>query len=162
VDVDNEVLCDHRRSWQYFVDSILVAEDDCPYTTVPCPDLDNFDEDFLDGNCFSCDSDGDGIDDCGRLGYHAQESPGRGKQYLRTHRAEDSPDTFCGKKALLPCFYMIRTHMQPCTRMLITIWVRGLYAAKLRWQTSCSTWLLAFFFFHFSFRTSAGTGMHIN
>ena len=75
-------LCNHRRSYRFFIDSI---SPNCTFPASPCDSY----ESLLAGECFPC---GPNIP-CGQMGYYADRFSARGKLYLITR--EDEP--FCGE-----------------------------------------------------------------
>lgn len=70
-------LCNHRRSYRFFIDSIS------PICLFPAMQCENYDK-LLSGECFPC------IDrkQCGNMGYYADKSEARGKLYLITREGE--------------------------------------------------------------------------
>jgi hypothetical protein len=58
------------------------------FKSFPCPGLDNFEDQFVKGDCLKCEA---GETGCGSLGYFADAESGRGPQYLLTFSQEE-PD----------------------------------------------------------------------
>lgn len=79
-------LCNHRRAYKFFTDSVSPG---CAFPAVPCESY----EKFLEGECFPCKD----KSKCGNMGYHSDKSPARGKMYLLTRDEEP----FCGKYIIL-------------------------------------------------------------
>ena len=75
-------LCNHRRAYKFFTDSISPK---CYFTSYPCENYDKFQA----GECFDCNKG----QECGRLGYYSNQAKGRGSLFLLTRDEEP----FCGK-----------------------------------------------------------------
>ncbi|XP_037938265.1 uncharacterized protein LOC119671615 [Teleopsis dalmanni] len=90
-------LCNHRRAYKFFIDSVAPR---CMFPAYPCANYD----DFLKGKCFPCAQDDEeleeGIPRCGNMGYYADRSTGRGQLYLVTR--EEEP--FCAHQFQLQIF----------------------------------------------------------
>jgi len=71
---DGRSLCNHRRGYKYFVESIAPV---CRFPSFICKDF----ETFLTGNCFPCK-------ECGSMGYYSDQAAGRGTLYLVTRDSE--------------------------------------------------------------------------
>jgi hypothetical protein len=65
-----------------FLESLTAGDD--YFWGFPCPELDDFENDFLHGDCFKCDVDGSGKGKCNRMGLDAIKYD-RGSFYLLTH-----------------------------------------------------------------------------
>ncbi|CAO1340310.1 unnamed protein product [Diamesa serratosioi] len=83
--VEGRSLCNHRRAYKFFIDSIAPR---CLFPAFPCESY----EKFAEGRCFMCDNNS-GNDNtnqsvCGNMGYYADKSTGRGQLYLRTREEE--------------------------------------------------------------------------
>lgn len=83
--VEGRSLCNHRRAYKFFIDSIAPR---CLFPAFPCESY----EKFVEGRCFMCDNN-NGNDNtnqsvCGNMGYYADKSTGRGQLYLRTREEE--------------------------------------------------------------------------
>ena len=76
---DGRSLCNHRRGYKYFVESIAPV---CQFPAFVCTDYDS----FLQGNCFPCEG-------CGNMGYYSDQAEGRGQLFLVTRDSEP----FCGQ-----------------------------------------------------------------
>ncbi|XP_037077008.1 pancreatic triacylglycerol lipase-like [Pollicipes pollicipes] len=74
---DGRSLCNHRRSYRFFIDSISPL---CTFPAVPCDSY----ESLLAGDCFPCG----GSNVCGQMGYYADRSSARGKLFLVTREEE--------------------------------------------------------------------------
>ncbi|CAG0898709.1 unnamed protein product [Darwinula stevensoni] len=82
--------CNHRRAHHYFLESL--RRPGCSFRSFPCPELKDFNKDFLAGKCFDCGEQG-----CGNMGWDSQKAPGRGKQYLLTlGELRTQTQGFCG------------------------------------------------------------------
>ncbi|XP_060593386.1 inactive pancreatic lipase-related protein 1-like isoform X2 [Ruditapes philippinarum] len=68
------LLCSHRRSYYYFIESINSL---CPFTSYPCDTID----DQSSANCNAC---GTG---CALMGFHAAPGMNHGKYFLQTNAA---------------------------------------------------------------------------
>lgn len=79
--VEGRSLCNHRRAYKFFIDSIASK---CLFPAFPCDTYD----DFLKGNCFPCDDSNYKDSRCGNMGYYADKSTGRGQLYLVTREEE--------------------------------------------------------------------------
>uniref|UniRef100_A0A1B0DR18 Uncharacterized protein n=1 Tax=Phlebotomus papatasi TaxID=29031 RepID=A0A1B0DR18_PHLPP len=84
--VEGRSLCNHRRAYKFFIDSVAPR---CLFPAFPCGSYD----DFLQGKCFPCkqSSNASGISAdarCGNMGYYADRSTGRGQLYLVTREEE--------------------------------------------------------------------------
>lgn len=79
--VEGRSLCNHRRAYKFFIDSIASK---CLFPAFPCDSYD----DFLKGNCFPCDDTNYQDSRCGNMGYYADKSTGRGQLYLVTREEE--------------------------------------------------------------------------
>ncbi|XP_055298643.1 uncharacterized protein LOC129566587 isoform X2 [Sitodiplosis mosellana] len=79
--VEGRSLCNHRRAYKFFIDSIASK---CLFPAFPCDTYD----DFLKGNCFPCDESNYNDSRCGNMGYYADKSTGRGQLYLITREEE--------------------------------------------------------------------------
>lgn len=79
--VEGRSLCNHRRAYKFFIDSIASK---CLFPAFPCDSYD----DFLKGNCFPCDDSNYQDSRCGNMGYYADKSTGRGQLYLVTREEE--------------------------------------------------------------------------
>lgn len=79
--VEGRSLCNHRRAYKFFIDSIASK---CIFPAFPCDSYD----DFLKGNCFPCDENNYKDSRCGNMGYYADKSTGRGQLYLVTREEE--------------------------------------------------------------------------
>ncbi|XP_031625249.1 uncharacterized protein LOC116341952 isoform X2 [Contarinia nasturtii] len=79
--VEGRSLCNHRRAYKFFIDSIASK---CLFPAFPCDTYD----DFLKGNCFPCDDSNYRDSRCGNMGYYADKSTGRGQLYLVTREEE--------------------------------------------------------------------------
>lgn len=79
--VEGRSLCNHRRAYKFFIDSIASK---CLFPAFPCDTYD----DFLKGNCFPCDDSNYKDARCGNMGYYADKSTGRGQLYLVTREEE--------------------------------------------------------------------------
>ncbi|XP_053950866.1 uncharacterized protein LOC128858526 [Anastrepha ludens] len=90
-------LCNHRRAYKFFIDSVAPR---CMFPAYPCNSYD----DFIKGDCFPCaqnDEDiAEGVPRCGNMGYYANRSTGRGQLYLVTR--EEEP--FCAHQFKLEIF----------------------------------------------------------
>ncbi|XP_067640448.1 uncharacterized protein [Eurosta solidaginis] len=90
-------LCNHRRAYKFFIDSVAPR---CMFPAYPCKSYD----DFIKGECFPCaqnDEDiAEGVPRCGNMGYYADRSTGRGQLYLLTR--EEEP--FCAHQFKLEIF----------------------------------------------------------
>ncbi|CAH0555695.1 unnamed protein product [Brassicogethes aeneus] len=75
--VEGRSLCNHRRAYKFFIDSISPR---CHFPAFPCDSYD----DFLAGKCFPCTDERN----CGNMGYYADRSKGRGQLYLATRDEE--------------------------------------------------------------------------
>ncbi|KAI4462145.1 lipase [Holotrichia oblita] len=75
--VEGRSLCNHRRAYKFFTDSIHPR---CHFPAFPCETYD----DFLAGQCFPCTDDRK----CGNMGYYADRAKGRGQLYLITRDEE--------------------------------------------------------------------------
>ncbi|CAG0924526.1 unnamed protein product [Notodromas monacha] len=75
---ESHASCSHFRSVHIFSES-LVREDEY-FRGFPCPNLVEFQHDFVSGDCFSCEPSGK----CGKMGLDAEEW-GRGDFYLLTY-----------------------------------------------------------------------------
>lgn len=62
--VEGRSLCNHRRAYKFFIDSIASK---CLFPAFPCDTYD----DFLKGNCFPCDDSSYKDSRCGNMGYYA-------------------------------------------------------------------------------------------
>ncbi|XP_037920542.1 uncharacterized protein LOC119657613 isoform X2 [Hermetia illucens] len=82
-EVEGRSLCNHRRAYKFFIDSVAPR---CQFPAFSC----NSYEDFLKGQCFPCKEDGSDIgkSKCGNMGYYADRSTGRGQLYLVTREEE--------------------------------------------------------------------------
>ncbi|XP_043212799.1 pancreatic triacylglycerol lipase-like [Amphibalanus amphitrite] len=76
-------LCNHRRSYRFFIDSISA---NCTFPATPCDSY----ESLLAGDCFPCGP----SSPCSQMGYYADRFSARGKLYLITR--EDEP--FCANQ----------------------------------------------------------------
>lgn len=81
-DVEGRSLCNHRRAYKFFTDSVSPR---CHFPSFPCESYDK----FMEGDCFPCIGDRH----CGNMGYYADRSNGRGTLFLITR--EEEP--FCGR-----------------------------------------------------------------
>lgn len=81
--VEGRSLCNHRRAYKFFIDSVAPR---CLFPSFPCESYD----DFLKGHCFPCDKAQEASSDakCGNMGYYADRSTGRGQLYLVTREEE--------------------------------------------------------------------------
>lgn len=81
--VEGRSLCNHRRAYKFFIDSVAPR---CLFPSFPCESYD----DFLKGHCFPCDRAQEASSDakCGNMGYYADRSTGRGQLYLVTREEE--------------------------------------------------------------------------
>uniref|UniRef100_W8AL20 Inactive pancreatic lipase-related protein 1 n=1 Tax=Ceratitis capitata TaxID=7213 RepID=W8AL20_CERCA len=90
-------LCNHRRAYKFFIDSVAPR---CMFPAYPCNNYD----DFIKGDCFPCaqndDDVAEGVPRCGNMGYYADRSTGRGQLYLLTR--EEEP--FCAHQFKLEIF----------------------------------------------------------
>ncbi|XP_011182031.1 uncharacterized protein Pnliprp1_0 [Zeugodacus cucurbitae] len=90
-------LCNHRRAYKFFIDSVAPR---CMFPAYPCNSYD----DFIKGECFPCAQNDDdlteGVPRCGNMGYYADRSTGRGQLYLLTR--EEEP--FCAHQFKLEIF----------------------------------------------------------
>ncbi|CAB0035582.1 unnamed protein product [Trichogramma brassicae] len=77
--VEGRSLCNHRRAYKFFTDSISPK---CHFPAFPCEG--GYDA-LLKGECFPC---GTESKECGIMGYYADESPARGQLYLMTRDEE--------------------------------------------------------------------------
>nr|CAI5836298.1 unnamed protein product [Callosobruchus analis] len=84
--VEGRSLCNHRRAYKFFIDSISPR---CHFPAFPCGSYD----DFLAGKCFPCTEGRQ----CGNMGYYADRSKGRGQLYLITRDEEP----FCAHQYLV-------------------------------------------------------------
>ncbi|RZF32036.1 hypothetical protein LSTR_LSTR007114 [Laodelphax striatellus] len=84
-DVEGRSLCNHRRAYKFFTDSVSPR---CQFPALTC---DSFDK-YLAGNCFPCTDE----DNCGNMGYYADKAKGRGTLYLVTRDEEP----FCANQYL--------------------------------------------------------------
>ncbi|XP_071118191.1 pancreatic lipase-related protein 2-like [Haliotis cracherodii] len=66
------VACSHERSYALYTESINSG---CPFMGFPCTGADDFNR----GRCLSCLG-----NQCSKMGYHADASPGRGSLFLNT------------------------------------------------------------------------------
>lgn len=88
-DEEGRSLCNHRRAYKFFIDSVASR---CLFPAFPCNNYD----DFLTGSCFPCNRDNESATDetdvnglrCGNMGYYADRSYGRGQLYLVTREEE--------------------------------------------------------------------------
>ncbi|XP_018015225.1 uncharacterized protein LOC108672111 [Hyalella azteca] len=71
---DGRSLCNHRRGYKYFVESIAPV---CRFPAFVCTDYDA----FMQGDCFPCAG-------CGNMGYYSDKAEGRGQLYLVTRDSE--------------------------------------------------------------------------
>lgn len=80
-------LCNHRRAFRFFIDSIV---SNCTFNAFVCDSYEN----YLKGECFKCDqpNDTNRWSRCSNMGYYANHSPGRGTMYLVTRDSQP----FCG------------------------------------------------------------------
>ncbi|XP_060663375.1 uncharacterized protein LOC132796283 [Drosophila nasuta] len=96
-DEEGRSLCNHRRAYKFFIDSVAPR---CMFPAFPCANYD----DFLKGKCFPCAQDdedlAEGVPRCGNMGYYADRSTGRGQLYLLTR--EEEP--FCAHQFQLQIF----------------------------------------------------------
>ncbi|XP_016948067.1 uncharacterized protein LOC108023287 [Drosophila biarmipes] len=96
-DEEGRSLCNHRRAYKFFIDSVAPR---CLFPAFPCASYD----DFLKGRCFPCAQDdedlAEGVPRCGNMGYYADRSTGRGQLYLLTR--EEEP--FCAHQFQLQIF----------------------------------------------------------
>nr|AAV36854.1 RH14406p [Drosophila melanogaster] len=96
-DEEGRSLCNHRRAYKFFIDSVAPR---CLFPAFPCGNYD----DFLKGRCFPCAQDdedlAEGVPRCGNIGYYADRSTGRGQLYLLTR--EEEP--FCAHQFQLQIF----------------------------------------------------------
>nr|NP_001285397.1 uncharacterized protein Dmel_CG6847, isoform B [Drosophila melanogaster]NP_573259.2 uncharacterized protein Dmel_CG6847, isoform A [Drosophila melanogaster]AAF48784.2 uncharacterized protein Dmel_CG6847, isoform A [Drosophila melanogaster]AGW52193.1 FI22312p1 [Drosophila melanogaster]AHN59867.1 uncharacterized protein Dmel_CG6847, isoform B [Drosophila melanogaster] len=96
-DEEGRSLCNHRRAYKFFIDSVAPR---CLFPAFPCGNYD----DFLKGRCFPCAQDdedlAEGVPRCGNMGYYADRSTGRGQLYLLTR--EEEP--FCAHQFQLQIF----------------------------------------------------------
>ncbi|XP_016987019.1 uncharacterized protein LOC108050044 [Drosophila rhopaloa] len=96
-DEEGRSLCNHRRAYKFFIDSVAPR---CLFPAFPCGSYD----DFLKGRCFPCAQDdedlAEGVPRCGNMGYYADRSTGRGQLYLLTR--EEEP--FCAHQFQLQIF----------------------------------------------------------
>ncbi|BFG02711.1 uncharacterized protein DMAD_02145 [Drosophila madeirensis] len=96
-DEEGRSLCNHRRAYKFFIDSVAPR---CMFPAFPCASYD----DFLKGKCFPCAQDdedlAEGVPRCGNMGYYADRSTGRGQLYLLTR--EEEP--FCAHQFQLQIF----------------------------------------------------------
>ncbi|KAM8720381.1 hypothetical protein ACLKA7_006431 [Drosophila subpalustris] len=96
-DEEGRSLCNHRRAYKFFIDSVAPR---CMFPAFPCANYD----DFLKGKCFPCAQDdedlAEGVPRCGNMGYYADKSTGRGQLYLLTR--EEEP--FCAHQFQLQIF----------------------------------------------------------
>lgn len=76
-DVEGRSLCNHRRAYKFFTDSVSPR---CQFPAFPCASYD----DFLAGACFPCANERA----CGNMGYYADRSSGRGVLFLVTRDEE--------------------------------------------------------------------------
>lgn len=102
--MEGRSLCNHRRAYKFFIDSVAPR---CLFPAFPCASYD----DFLLGQCFPCDggaamqthatessaittqsplsqSGAAAAAHCGNMGYYADRSTGRGQLYLVTREEE--------------------------------------------------------------------------
>ncbi|KAJ6636989.1 Inactive pancreatic lipase-related protein 1 [Pseudolycoriella hygida] len=81
--VEGRSLCNHRRAYKFFIDSVAPR---CLFPSFPCESYD----DFLKGHCFPCDKAQEASSEskCGNMGYYADRSTGRGQLYLVTREEE--------------------------------------------------------------------------
>lgn len=77
-------LCNHRRAFRFFIDSITPS---CRFPAFPCDSY----ERFLSGKCFDC-----GLRGCPHMGYYTDKNA-RGKHYLVTRETEP----FCGRFVII-------------------------------------------------------------
>ncbi|KAL7299131.1 hypothetical protein TKK_0008209 [Trichogramma kaykai] len=77
--VEGRSLCNHRRAYKFFTDSISPK---CHFPAFPCEG--GYDA-LLKGECFPC---GTESKECGIMGYYADESAARGQLYLMTRDEE--------------------------------------------------------------------------
>ncbi|CAG0885947.1 unnamed protein product [Darwinula stevensoni] len=73
--------CNHKRAVEYYLESIASP---CKFRTYPCPN----EQEFRAGNCMKCSEGG-----CGTMGYEADSSLARGRQFLATTGHQQA---FCG------------------------------------------------------------------
>ncbi|XP_001991014.2 uncharacterized protein LOC6565140, partial [Drosophila grimshawi] len=96
-DEEGRSLCNHRRAYKFFIDSVAPR---CMFPAFPCASYD----DFLKGKCFPCAQDdedlAEGVPRCGNMGYYADRSTGRGQLYLLTRDEEP----FCAHQFQLQIF----------------------------------------------------------
>ncbi|GJQ83861.1 hypothetical protein Trydic_g6739 [Trypoxylus dichotomus] len=90
--VEGRSLCNHRRAYKFFTDSIHPR---CHFPAFPCQSYD----DFLAGHCFPCTEERK----CGNMGYYADRAKGRGQLYLITRDEEP----FCAHQ------YVIKIESSP-------------------------------------------------
>ncbi|XP_055384997.1 uncharacterized protein LOC129614431 [Condylostylus longicornis] len=99
-EVEGRSLCNHRRAYKFFIDSVAPR---CLFPAFACTSYD----DFLEGNCFPCDllqsRYNSNISICGNMGYYANKSTGKGQLYLLTR--EEEP--FCAHQFKLQIFNSI-------------------------------------------------------
>ena len=126
VNETSRYLCNHRRAYKFFTDSISPK---CNSVAFPCESYEKFET----GACFTCDQrqpqplqltarskqvsshplppppplvpglTSGSVGGCGKLGYYSDKAPGRGSLYLLTR--EEEP--FCGKHLLKAVAFII-------------------------------------------------------
>ncbi|XP_076686791.1 uncharacterized protein LOC143378740 isoform X2 [Andrena cerasifolii] len=79
--VEGRSLCNHRRAYKLFTDSVSPK---CRFPAFTC---DHGYDGLLRGDCFPCGTNGMGRP-CGDMGYYSDESPARGQLYLVTREEE--------------------------------------------------------------------------
>ncbi|XP_011877647.1 PREDICTED: uncharacterized protein LOC105567400 isoform X2 [Vollenhovia emeryi] len=79
--VESRSLCNHRRAYKFFTDSVSPK---CRFPAFSC--VHGYDG-LLKGDCFPCGTDGTDRP-CGDMGYYSNESPARGQLYLMTRDEE--------------------------------------------------------------------------
>ena len=82
---ENSKACNHRRSFLLYLESMRAPD---KFKAFACPGLDNFEEQFVKGDCLTCEA---GESGCGSMGYFSEEETGRGPMYLLTFSQEE-PD----------------------------------------------------------------------
>lgn len=79
--VEGRSLCNHRRAYKLFTDSVSPK---CRFPAFPCPR--GYDG-LLKGDCFPCNFNGEDRP-CGDMGYYSDKLPARGQLYLITRDEE--------------------------------------------------------------------------
>lgn len=80
--VEGRSLCNHRRAYKLFTDSISPK---CRFPAFPC--VNGYDG-LLKGECFPCDTKEGAKRVCGDMGYYSDATPARGQLYLVTRDEE--------------------------------------------------------------------------